>query len=96
VPFGPFVVKNGSKIFCRMCSGMPVPVSLTSTRTSPPGPSPVPVRRVSVPPCGIASSALSTRLVNASRSSAGSPAIRGSRSASTVTTSTAAPRRALS
>jgi hypothetical protein len=56
---------------------MPVPVSLTSTRTSPPGPSPALVRRVSVPPCGIASSALKRKFSNPSRSSAGSPITAG-------------------
>ncbi len=88
MPFGPLVVKNGSKIFSRMCSGMPVPVSRTSTST---WPSAARVRRVRVPPFGIASTALSTRLVKASRSSAGSPATGGSPSARSVSTWISAP-----
>ncbi len=88
MPFGPLVVKNGSKIFSRTCSGMPVPVSRTSTST---WPSTARVRRVRVPPFGIASTALSTRLVKASRSSAGSPATGGSPSARSVSTWISAP-----
>src|SRR5229473_2868318 len=90
VPFGPLVVKNGSKIFCRIGSGMPMPVSVTSTMTCPSG---LLVRRVSCPPLGMASTALSTRLVKASRSSAGSPAIFGRCSARSVRTSISTPRR---
>ena len=33
VPFGPLVVKNGSKILSRIASGMPLPVSLTTIIT---------------------------------------------------------------
>ena len=58
--------------------GMPMPVSLTSTRT----PSPTAAARiVSVPPCGMASRLLVTRLSIASSSSSESAQIGGNPSA---------------
>ena len=88
VPWGPFVVKNGSKILARTASGMPTPVSPTVT-TAPP--SFAPVVSASTPPWGIASTALRMRFVSASRSSAGSPATRGG-SPNAVRSSTVTPR----
>src|SRR5688572_32458709 len=55
-----FVVKNGSKTFSRLSAGIPSPVSSMDTTTC--GATPLPgsalVRIVTVPPLGVASSAL--------------------------------------
>ena len=91
VPRSPLVVKNGSRQRRFVSSSMPTPVSLTSTDTlvarsrSPSGrPLTVRVRRVSVPPSGIASTALKMRLVSASRISASAPIISGKPEAKSV------------
>jgi hypothetical protein len=68
------VVKNGSNTRRRTASGMPMPVSWTAQKTVS---SCRPVVIVIVPPLGIASSALKTMFVSASRSSAASAAIGG-------------------
>src|SRR5215217_1661336 len=66
----------------RTSGGMPVPVSVTSTTTIP---SSTRVRNVSVPPSGIASTALMIRFASASRSSAARPPISGTCPSSAVT-----------
>lgn len=67
VPRSPFVEKNGSKQRSRTSSVMPTPSSCTRISASP---SRAAVANVSVPPFGIASSALKIRFKSASRSSA--------------------------
>ena len=56
------VVKNGSKTWARVCSSMPRPVSVTDSSTNPSSASRV--RMVSLPPSGIASRPLTTRLTS--------------------------------
>ena len=69
------VVKNGSAARFRVASSMPIPVSLTSMCTWLGWITWV--RSVSVPPCGIASTAFRMRFVRASRISLSTPAIAG-------------------
>src|SRR5580704_4211800 len=69
VPRSPLVVKKGSRQRRRVSSSIPMPVSVTSTSACPlfSGPGVALVRMVSVPPSGIASTALKMRLISASR-----------------------------
>ena len=90
LPLEPLVVNSGSKIRRRTLSFMPTPVSPTSTAAAR-----VPtraVRIVSVPPAGIAWTALRTRLTITSRSSVAVPWMGGTGRRSRSTRS-ATPRR---
>ena len=74
VPRAPFVVKKGSNT--RRCTSavIPTPVSLTSHADAR---AVAQVRRVMLPPSGMASMALRRRLVKTSRNSAARPSSRG-------------------
>ncbi len=74
LPWAPLVLKKGSNTRRRVSSDMPQPPSSARTTTWPPS---VAVRKVNRPPAGIASSALLSRLRNASRSSSAVPATKG-------------------
>ena len=80
------VVKNGSKARARTSAGMPGPLSATSTTTFPS--SSTYAETVSVPSPPIASTALSTRLVQTWLSSPGIASIRGTPAAYSRTTRT--------
>ena len=90
MPRSPLVVKNGSMHRRRASASMPTPVSPTSIRTQP-GSSASAVRSVSVPPSGMASSALKIRLVSASRISLSMPITDGMSCDRSVSTFTTAP-----
>ena len=86
---GPLVVKNGSKMRRCVSASMPIPVSLTESTPSSPSRD---VAIVSVPPAGIASTALKTRLERISSQAA--PVLEmGGTSARSSSTRTVRPSR---
>ena len=89
MPRSPFVVKNGSRQRRRVSSSMPTPESTTSSCTVS---AELRVRTVSVPPSGIASTALKMRLVSASRISLSCPRMAASGCCSSVRMAIAIPR----
>ena len=85
------VVKNGSNILASTSSGIPTPVSPTETATMPSSTRFVALD-VTVPPAGMASRALMTRLTSAVSNSPGSTTTGQVPSATSMTSETELPR----